>query len=332
MFLKCRKGTSCNYDELNSSTSEKGTERQKSEDTKRLISVNYTSVAFVYYVLLYLYSYYMNQILRLNLRKLRVSSAVEDFVFGGDLGGGAGGGTDDAGAHAYADGIGEADTGAGFADRDVVEADVGDGFLCRSLKDECSGGGFVAGESGNVDVGHGRVVGAFKTLPGIAARDVEKVLDLTELAIFHEDSGDESAAVRIGLDVETAFAVTGIIAVLDDDVAHTSRHLAADDHCMEALEMAVADDDVLTRHVGCPSVVVAAALYGYVVVAVVEVDVLYEDVARRFGIDTVVVDEFRIIAEAAADGILALQEVDAPEWRVDDFHAFERHTLAAVEL
>ena len=73
-----------------------------------------------------------------------MSSAVEDFVFGGDLGGGAGGGTDDACAHAYADGISEADTGAGFADSDVVEADICDGFLRCPLEDEGCGGGFVA--------------------------------------------------------------------------------------------------------------------------------------------------------------------------------------------
>ncbi len=62
-------GTSRNYGALNPSKSERVQKDRRSEDTKGLISANYTFVTFVYSVLLYLFSSYMNRICGLN-RKL----------------------------------------------------------------------------------------------------------------------------------------------------------------------------------------------------------------------------------------------------------------------
>lgn len=74
------------------------------------------------------------------------------------------------------------------------------------------------------------------------------------------------------------------------------------------------------------------ALDGDIVVAVVKGDILDEDVARTFRVDAIVVDELCIVAQRAADDIFAFEQMDAPEWRIDDFHPFEGNVAAVVEL
>ena len=116
-------------------------------------------------------------------------------------------------------------------------------------------------------------------LSGIAACDVEKVLHLSEMALADVYPPDESATVGVCLYVQSALAVAGIVTVLHNDIPHSGRHLAAYDHGVETLEVAPPYDDILRGLCYAPSVVVASALYDYVVVAVVERYVLDEDIA-----------------------------------------------------
>ena len=109
------------------------------------------------------------------------------------------------------------------------------------------------------------------TFSRIHTGNVEQVFYLVENAVPDEEVLHESATVGVGLYEDAAFAVSCIVAVLYKDVAHSCRHLAAYDYGVQTLEVTVADDDVLRRCRRRPSVVVPAALYGNIVVAVVEV-------------------------------------------------------------
>ena len=171
-----------------------------------------------------------------------------------------------------------------------------------------------------------------ESFSSIHARDVEEVFYLVEHAVADKDIPHEASAVGVGLDEDASLAVAGIVAIFHKDVLHAGTHLGADDYGMKALEVAMADDDVLRGSSVGPAVVVATALDGYIVVAIVEMDVLYQDVARALGVYAVVVDELGIIADASADDVLALQEMDAPERGVGDEDVFDGDALAAVEL
>lgn len=174
--------------------------------------------------------------------------SVEDFVFGGDLGGDACAGADVTGANLHAFGLVETDAGGCGADTYIVKADVANRFRLCALQHEGAGGCLVACQPVDMQVGYSGIVAAGETLAGILAGNIEEVLHVAENAVFDINTAHESAAVGIGLDIESAFAVAGIVAVLDDDIAHSTRHLASDYHGVQSLEMAVADYDVLAGH------------------------------------------------------------------------------------
>lgn len=101
---------------------------------------------------------------------------------------------------------------------------------------------------------------------------------------------------------------------------------------MQTLEMAAADNDILGCSPVIPSVVIASALNGYVIVTIVKVHLLNEDISRAFRVYAVVVDKFGIVAYASADDILAVKEMETPEWRVGDEDVLNGNTFTPIEL
>ena len=101
---------------------------------------------------------------------------------------------------------------------------------------------------------------------------------------------------------------------------------------MQSLEAAVADHDARRGGGRHTAIVVTTALDGYIVVAVVELDVLDQHILRILGVDAVVIDQLGIVAQAVADDVLRLEEVDAPEGGVGDKDTLQRDVLALVEL
>ena len=101
---------------------------------------------------------------------------------------------------------------------------------------------------------------------------------------------------------------------------------------MQALEVTVTDNDILGCSPVIPSVVIASALNGYVIVTIVKVDILNEDISRAFGIYAVIVDKFGIVAYASADDILAVKEMETPERRVGDKDVLNGNTFTPIEL
>ena len=77
---------------------------------------------------------------------------------------------------------------------------------------------------------------------------------------------------------------------------------------------------------------VAPALDGYVVVAIVEMHILNKDITTHFRVDTIIVHQLGIEAYASQNGILRLQQVDAPEGRIGDEYILDGDTFTTVQL
>ena len=95
------------------------------------------------------------------------------------------------------------------------------------------------------DILHGREMMVCLSLTCITAGYVEEILHITKRTVFYKYILHKTATIRIGLDKDSTLAIASIITVLYDYVSYTRRHFAADNHRMQALEMTVADDDVL---------------------------------------------------------------------------------------
>ena len=108
--------------------------------------------------------------------------------------------------------------------------------------------------------------------------------------------------------------------------------LPIDDAAVAVLHRAVADDDVLDRHVHAPAVVVAAGLERDAVVAGVEGAALDQHVAARLRIAAVVVRAVAADRHVAHRDVLAEDRMDLPHRRVDDRDALDEDVAAAVRL
>ena len=166
----------------------------------------------------------------------------------------------------------------------------------------------------------------------ITAGDIKEVFHLVETAVLHIHILYKTTAVGIGLDEDAALAIARIVAVFYNHVSHTCRHFASYHHSVQSLEMAVADNDVLRRHLGVPSVIVASALDRHVVVAVVKLHAFYQYIARALWVYSVVVHKFGIITQIAADDVLALQQMHTPERRVGNLYSLNGYALTVVQL
>ena len=75
---------------------------------------------------------------------------------------------------------------------------------------------------------------------------------------------------------------------------------------MQALEMTVADDDILRGHRRGPTVIIPAALDGHVVITIIEMHILYQHITGVFGVYAIIVHQLGIVADPPADDVLTL--------------------------
>ena len=116
--------------------------------------------------------------------------------------------------------------------------------LCTLQNQGCSAH-VVTLQTIHKDILHGREMMIGQPLASITAGYIEEVFHIAKTAVLYENILHKTATVGIGLDKDATLAITSIIAVLYDDVSYSRRHFATDNHSMQALEMAVSDDDVL---------------------------------------------------------------------------------------
>ena len=254
-------------------------------------------------------------------------SAIEQIILGSNLRGNIDFAAYVALAHTHIAGVGETDAGLCLAHLNVVKPHIGHRLLGGALQDKGCFRHLAAFQSIDNEIFNHREMIVVKPFARIFACDIKKVLNLIKHAIPHIKILYETAAVRIGLDVDAALAVSGVVAILHKHIAHSARHLAAEHHRMKPFEMTIAYYDILTWKSHSPAVVVTTALYRHVVIAVVEIHILYEDIARAFRIDAVIVHEFGIVTQRTAYHILALQEMHAPERGIDDIDPFKSDIL-----
>ena len=95
------------------------------------------------------------------------------------------------------------------------------------------------------DILHGREMMIGQPLASITAGYIEEVFHIAETAVLYENILHKTTTVRVGLDKDATLAIASIISVFYNDISYTRRHFATDNHRMQALEMAVADDDIL---------------------------------------------------------------------------------------
>ena len=190
----------------------------------------------------------------------------------------------------------------------------------------------LAGDILDIEVVHRGEMVVVEPLAGVHRGEEEEIFDLPERAVVEEDIADESATIGVGFDVQTSFAVTAIGAILGKDLLDTVLHLATQDDTMQPLETAVADDDSRGWCGSLATIVIAAAFDGYVVVAIVKLDVLNQHILRIFGVDTIVVDQLGIVAQGIAKDVFRAEQVDAPKGGIDYFYTLQRDALALEKL
>ena len=205
-------------------------------------------------------------------------------------------------------------------------------FFLRALQNDGGSRGFLTANIFDKDVVHLREMMIVHAFARIFRSEEKEVFHLSEFAIVYENVADETAAIGIGFEVDTAFAITGVGAIFDEYIFDTRRHFATQHHGVQTLELTIADDDIGRGTSFFASVVVAAALDGHVVIAIVEDDVLDEYILGVFRIDAVVVGQLRIVAQTVADDVFRLEQVHAPERRLGDENIFQGDSFAVEEL
>ena len=163
---------------------------------------------------------------------------------------------------------------------DILKRDFAQWLSHSALQDNSRIVRLVASHVLDMDVSYIGKMGVVRTLAPIHRSDEEEVLHLVKLAVLEIDVANEAASVRVGLHVERTLAIPARCAVLDKDILHACTHFATDDHAVQALESAIANNDVLRGHwsiqprlllANVPAVIVASSLDGHIVDAVVPV-------------------------------------------------------------
>ena len=134
--------------------------------------------------------------------------------------------------------------------------------------------------------------------------------------VFHEDVSDLASSACVGLDAQHPVEVGRVhVAVVGEYVPAATAYLRTDDYTSVSIaHLAMPDDDVLAWHGSAASVSVASALYGYAVVASVEVAVFYQHPVARLWVATVAVGPVIVDAHSFYCHIFRLERMDDPEW------------------
>lgn len=145
----------------------------------------------------------------------------------------------------YALGIVETDGVYGLAYLNVAEYNTANRLGSSALEYKSGRRGATAAEPVNINVTYTGELIVVHALACVHARCIEQVFHIAELTVVHVQVAYESATVGICFYVYAALAIATVCAVLDENVPHAGRHLAANHHGVEPLETATAYYDIL---------------------------------------------------------------------------------------
>ena len=151
----------------------------------------------------------------------------------------------------------------------------------------------IAGDILHIDVANGGVVATTANLIVLVVEVdfQDRLLADAYLDVAHVDILDDATTTGVGLDTQYALQLGRVHhTIVGIHILTTARDLRAYHHAtMSVLHLAIADDDVLRRHVALTSVAIASALDGDTVVARIEETVLDEYAIAALGIASVAI-------------------------------------------